>query len=195
MGDEQSGAMAELRLGKLHLVDLAGSERLNESKAEGETLVETQNINKSLLALGDVLHALSMNATALLKNQRLEYESSTANNSPAHSRGNMSSDSTPTLRTSQSQPNTSANTPLKPTRVHIPYLNSKLTHLLKDSLGGNTKTVMMCCVSPEMEHYHQTYYTLMYASRAKKVRNYTLVNRVEISDELLDLSSEASFIK
>ncbi len=43
---------AELRLGKIHLVDLAGSERLSESKAEGEMMTETQNINKSLLALG-----------------------------------------------------------------------------------------------------------------------------------------------
>jgi hypothetical protein len=189
-GDDQSSTVAELRLGKLHLVDLAGSERLNESKAEGGTLVETQNINKSLLALGDVLHALSTNATALLKNQRLEYGSTSAFNSPV-----TSTEGTPTPRTSQSQPNTTLNTPMKPTRVHIPYLNSKLTHLLKDSLGGNTKTVMMCCVSPEMEHYHQTYYTLMYASRAKKVRNYTLVNRVEISEELMDLTSEANLIK
>ena len=42
----------ELRLGKMHLVDLAGSERLALSQAEGETLVETQNINLSLTALG-----------------------------------------------------------------------------------------------------------------------------------------------
>lgn len=43
---------SELRLGKIHLVDLAGSERLSESKAEGEIMTETQNINKALLALG-----------------------------------------------------------------------------------------------------------------------------------------------
>ena len=54
---------AELRLGKIHLVDLAGSERVSLSGVEGETLVETQNINLSLTALGDVLAALSKNAS------------------------------------------------------------------------------------------------------------------------------------
>ena len=43
---------SELRLGKIHLVDLAGSERLTLSGAEGSTLLETQNINLSLTALG-----------------------------------------------------------------------------------------------------------------------------------------------
>jgi hypothetical protein len=54
---------AELRLGKIHLVDLAGSERISLSGVEGETMVETQNINLSLTALGDVLAALSKNAS------------------------------------------------------------------------------------------------------------------------------------
>lgn len=49
---ELGAAPAELRLGKMHLVDLAGSERLAMSHAEGETLLETQNINLSLTALG-----------------------------------------------------------------------------------------------------------------------------------------------
>lgn len=55
MSDEKhlsEHSAAELRLGKIHLVDLAGSERVAMSGAEGETLVETQNINLSLTALG-----------------------------------------------------------------------------------------------------------------------------------------------
>ena len=44
--------VSELRLGKMHLVDLAGSERVTLSGAEGGTLLETQNINLSLSALG-----------------------------------------------------------------------------------------------------------------------------------------------
>lgn len=55
----KDGAASELRLGKMHLVDLAGSERVNMSGAEGGTLVETQSINLSLSAIGDVLSALS----------------------------------------------------------------------------------------------------------------------------------------
>ena len=44
---------SELRLGKMHLVDLAGSERVTLSGAEGDTLIETQNINLSLTAIGE----------------------------------------------------------------------------------------------------------------------------------------------
>lgn len=62
-GGKSSRASAELRLGKIHLVDLAGSERISMSGVEGDTLVETQNINLSLTALGDVLAALSKNAS------------------------------------------------------------------------------------------------------------------------------------
>jgi hypothetical protein len=54
--------ISELRLGKMHLVDLAGSERVALSQAEGETLVETQNINLSLTALG-ALHVRCCSAT------------------------------------------------------------------------------------------------------------------------------------
>jgi hypothetical protein len=48
-----AGPPSELRLGKMHLVDLAGSERVALSGAEGDTLVETQNINLSLTAIGN----------------------------------------------------------------------------------------------------------------------------------------------
>jgi hypothetical protein len=54
---------SEVRMGKLHMVDLAGSERVSLSGAEGDTLLEAQNINLSLSTLGDVLSALSHNAT------------------------------------------------------------------------------------------------------------------------------------
>ena len=55
-------ASSSVRVGKLNLVDLAGSERVSLSGAEGETLVEAQNINLSLTLLGDVFAALSRNA-------------------------------------------------------------------------------------------------------------------------------------
>ena len=48
---------SELRLGKMHLVDLAGSERVTLSGAEGDTLIETQNINLSLTAIGEITAA------------------------------------------------------------------------------------------------------------------------------------------
>ena len=54
--------------------------------------------------------------------------------------------------------------------VHVPYRNSKLTRLLKDSLGGNCRTVMIANVSPSGLSYEDTYNTLKYADRAKQIK-------------------------
>lgn len=53
---------------------------------------------------------------------------------------------------------------------HIPYRDSKLTRLLKFSLGGNCKTVMIVCISPSSTHYDETLNTLKYANRAKEIK-------------------------
>ncbi|XP_050100574.1 osmotic avoidance abnormal protein 3 [Anopheles aquasalis] len=59
---------------------------------------------------------------------------------------------------------------------HIPYRDSKLTRLLQDSLGGNTKTLMIACISPADYNYDETLSTLRYASRAKNIANKPRVN-------------------
>ena len=59
---------------------------------------------------------------------------------------------------------------------HIPYRDSKLTRLLQDSLGGNTKTVMIAALSPANYNYDETMSTLRYADRAKKIKNKPTVN-------------------
>ena len=60
--------------------------------------------------------------------------------------------------------------------THIPYRDSKLTRLLQDSLGGNTKTVMIAACSPADYNYDETLSTLRYASRAKNIKNKPKVN-------------------
>lgn len=60
--------------------------------------------------------------------------------------------------------------------THIPYRNSKLTRLLQDSLGGNSKTVMCANVSPADMNYVETISTLRYVGRAKNIQNYAHVN-------------------
>jgi hypothetical protein len=52
----------------------------------------------------------------------------------------------------------------------VPYRDSKLTRLLKDALGGNTKTVMIACVSPASSTYEETLHTLKYAERARRIQ-------------------------
>ena len=56
-------------------------------------------------------------------------------------------------------------------RDHIPYRQNKLTYLLKDSIGGNSKTCMIANVWPEESHLEETISTLKFASRMMKVSN------------------------
>ncbi len=106
-----------IRRSKLSMIDLAGSERAKATVGREASLrKEGQNINKSLLALGNCINALSTNST------------------------------------------------------HVPYRDSKLTRLLKDSLGGNCRTIMIANVSPCVSNYEDTYSTLSYAKRAKNIR-------------------------
>ena len=83
-------------------------------------------------------------------------------------------------------------------RNHIPYRNSKLTRLLKFSLGGNCKTVMIVCVSPSSEHFDETQNTLRYANRAKNIqtkvtRNVYNVNR-HVKDFLVKIDEQMALI-
>jgi kinesin family protein 18/19 len=81
---------------------------------------------------------------------------------------------------------------------HIPYRNSKLTRLLKFSLGGNCKTVMIVCVSPSSAHFDETQNTLRYANRAKNIqtkvtRNVYNVNR-HVKDFLVKIDEQMAMI-
>ncbi|KAI0650695.1 kinesin-domain-containing protein [Trametes meyenii] len=61
---------------------------------------------------------------------------------------------------------------------HVPYRNSKLTRLLKFSLGGNCKTVMIVCVAPTSAHFDDTHNTLIYAERATKIKTKVVTRNV-----------------
>ena len=81
---------------------------------------------------------------------------------------------------------------------HVPYRNSKLTRLLKFSLGGNCKTVMIVCVSPSSQHFDETQNTLRYANRAKNIqtkvtRNVYNVNR-HVKDFLVKIDEQIALI-
>ncbi len=75
---------------------------------------------------------------------------------------------------------------------HIPYRNSKLTRLLKDSLGGNCKTVMIANISPTEATFEETLNTLKYANRAKNIKTQVqflfFKNKQEISINLFFFS-------
>lgn len=118
------------------LIDLAGSERVSMSEVEGSSLVEAQNINLSLTLLGDVLSALS-------KYHRAAARSSPSNGAGAGAPGGGASGGA-----------------AGGDKSFIPYRNSKLTYLLKDSLGGNCKTLMVCAVRAAPACFQQTMMSL-----------------------------------
>ncbi|KAJ7409417.1 Kinesin-like protein KIF7 [Willisornis vidua] len=60
--------------------------------------------------------------------------------------------------------------------TYIPYRDSKITRILKDSLGGNAQTVMIACVSPSSSDFDESLNTLNYASRAQNIQNKAVVN-------------------
>eukprot|EP00742_Colponemidia_sp_Colp-10_P010914 GILJ01012048.1.p1 GENE.GILJ01012048.1~~GILJ01012048.1.p1 ORF type:complete len:2113 (+),score=435.57 GILJ01012048.1:1-6339(+) len=74
--------------------------------------------------------------------------------------------------------------------AHIPYRESKLTRLLQDSLGGNSRTLMIACVSPADINFEETLNTLKYASRARNIKNKPVVNRDPLSAQLADLRQQ-----
>jgi kinesin family protein 18/19 len=69
---------------------------------------------------------------------------------------------------------------------HIPYRNSKLTRLLKFSLGGNCRTVMIVCISPSSQHFDETQNTLRYANRAKNIQTKSVRNVYNVDRHVKD---------
>mmetsp|Transcript_26062 Transcript_26062/g.42052 ORF Transcript_26062/g.42052 Transcript_26062/m.42052 type:complete len:770 (-) Transcript_26062:4218-6527(-) len=63
-------------------------------------------------------------------------------------------------------------------KVYVPYRQSKLTRLLRDSLGGNSRTLFIACVSPADESHGETLNSLKYANRARNIKNMPILNNV-----------------
>nr|XP_020449001.1 kinesin-like protein KIF21A isoform X4 [Monopterus albus] len=73
---------------------------------------------------------------------------------------------------------------------HVPYRDSKLTRLLQDSLGGNSQTVMIACISPSDRDFMETLNTLKYANRARNIKNKVIVNQDKASQQISALRTE-----
>uniref|UniRef100_A0A8C2FDM4 Kinesin-like protein KIF21B n=1 Tax=Cyprinus carpio TaxID=7962 RepID=A0A8C2FDM4_CYPCA len=73
---------------------------------------------------------------------------------------------------------------------HVPYRDSKLTRLLQDSLGGNSRTVMIACVSPSDRDFMETLNTLKYANRARNIKNKVIMNQDKTSQQISALRAE-----
>uniref|UniRef100_A0A674C1E3 Kinesin family member 16B n=1 Tax=Salmo trutta TaxID=8032 RepID=A0A674C1E3_SALTR len=87
------------------------------------------------------------------------------------------------------------NTNLKKKQVFVPYRDSVLTWLLKDSLGGNSKTIMIATISPADVNYGETLSTLRYANRAKNIINKPTINEVCNVKLIRELRAEIARLK
>ncbi|KAL6638902.1 hypothetical protein ACP70R_023538 [Stipagrostis hirtigluma subsp. patula] len=79
--------------------------------------------------------------------------------------------------------------------AHVPYRDSKLTRLLQDSLGGNSKTVMIACISPADINAEETLNTLKYANRARNIQNKPIVNRNPVADEMKRMRQQIEYLQ
>uniref|UniRef100_UPI00398F4C73 stAR-related lipid transfer protein 9-like n=1 Tax=Pristiophorus japonicus TaxID=55135 RepID=UPI00398F4C73 len=138
---------------KINLVDLAGSERADPNYCK-DRITEGSNINKSLVTLGIVISTLAQNS---------QMSSSCQSISSSLSEGDSGSHSSAYSGSSRRQ-------------YYVPYRDSVLTWLLKDSLGGNSKTIMIATISPASTSYSETISTLRYAAHAKNIINKPRVN-------------------
>ncbi|XP_012878834.1 PREDICTED: kinesin-like protein KIF19 [Dipodomys ordii] len=142
----------EVRLGRLFMVDLAGSERAAQTQNRGKRMKEGAHINRSLLALGNCINALSEKGGS-----RAQY---------------------------------------------VNFRDSKLTRLLKDALGGNSRTVMIAHISPASSSFEESRTTLLYAYRAKNIKTRVKRNLLNVSyriaqytDVISDLRREIEHLK
>ncbi|KAM4540829.1 uncharacterized protein stard9 [Fundulus diaphanus] len=146
---------------KINLVDLAGSERADPQYCR-DRLTEGSSINKSLVTLGIVISALAQNS---------QMSSSCQSINSVASEGDSS-----TLGSHSSSLSGGGGGGGGRRHCFIPYRDSVLTWLLKDSLGGNSKTIMIATVSPSASSYNETLSTLRYAAHARNIVNKPRVN-------------------
>ncbi|CAH1707311.1 unnamed protein product [Chironomus riparius] len=78
---------------------------------------------------------------------------------------------------------------------HVPYRDSKLTRLLQDSLGGNSQTCMIACVSPSDQNFMETLNTLKYANRARNIKNRVQLNQDQSSRTISQLRREIAALQ
>lgn len=77
----------------------------------------------------------------------------------------------------------------------VPYRDSNLTRILQNALGGNSKTIMICAISPSSINYEESLSTLRYAERAKKIVNRAVVNESGQEKIIRELKEENEKLK
>ncbi len=204
--DPSIGRSREI-VSKINLVDLAGSEKIEMSGVTGINFKEAININKSLSTLGLVIGKLALLSTSkkpqLIKQlSGSNVFSSVSNATEIHPNifSKLNTKVSPRLNLSpRINISPHKHSPVKSKGVsitdHVPFRDSVLTWILKESLGGNSKTYMVATISPSAINYNESLSTLRYASNAKQIINNVKVNE-DPNDKLIRiLTSEVETLK
>ena len=146
--------------GVLTIVDLAGSEALSRTGSEGLNQDEAKEINKSISALGRVIESLSRQSQYINMDGLNEKK-----DKEVQKRNNFGS------------------------KKYVSYRDSKLTEILSECLGGNSKTYIVANVSPFAANCEETYSTLQFASRAMVIRTSAKKNE-KISSKIFNKDSQ-----
>lgn len=83
----------------------------------------------------------------------------------------------------------------KQKKAVVPYRDSSLTRILQNALGGNSKTIMICAVSPADMNFEESMSTLRYADRAKKIQNKAVINESPQDKLIRELKAENEQLK
>ena len=165
-----SDGVTSRRFSRFNLIDLAGSERQKQTQATGDRLKEANNINRSLSALGNVIMSLANNnghvpyrdskLTFMLKVLLCLVEGCLC----SHATTPLGDDGSPSLSASLLSTSLSWSLSYKPICTW------------QDSIGGNSKTSIIACVSPAESCYDETLSTLKFVRFAKLVKNVAQIN-------------------
>ncbi|CAN0064948.1 unnamed protein product [Scytosiphon promiscuus] len=160
----RSGVSEKVVSSKLNLVDLAGSERLKKALDQARTYTtKGEALDADRRLEGRTISDETIKKESMYINQSLSYLEQCV---VALSRRNAG---------------------------HIPYRQSKLTNVLKDSLGGNCNTLLLACIWGESQHLEETMSTLRLASRMMRVQNET--HALEVLDPMQTLKKQERTIR
>ncbi|MQL87255.1 hypothetical protein Taro_019809 [Colocasia esculenta] len=163
---------------KFHLVDLAGSERAKRTGADGLRLKEGIHINKGLLALGNVISALG-DEKKRKEGGHVPYRDSKLTRLLQVS-AVLGFVSIMVCNLARSRENIGLG----------PFPRNEKAEMSQDSLGGNSKTVMIACVSPADTNAEETINTLKYANRARNIQNKAVVNHDPMTAQMQRMRSQ-----
>jgi hypothetical protein len=171
---------------KITLVDLAGSEKTHTAKTEGERLVEGISINKSLSCLGQCISGLCKAAARKVEEEGKKSDAQKASEASARQAKKEQEESLTAKAKAKLKAGSGSKYGVKtglPAKSinkddvdFIPFRESVLTWILKDSLCGNSKTVMLAALSPAGANYQETLSTLRFAAQAKRLKTKAIVN-------------------